>query len=100
MEESNGPDDPGQWLADSGCLVGADGRTAAAPSEPPAGLPQPACPGPGRPGWDLLRPAHRQPMERAERHRHLLEVLGPPTLHRVGRGRGVPRVLAPGTAGL
>src|SRR3954470_13537282 len=100
MEESDGRDDPGQWLADSGCLVGADGRTAAASAEPPAGLPQPTRPGPGRPGWDLLHPTHRQPVGRAERHRHLFEVLGSPALHRVGGSGSVPRVLAPGAAGL
>ncbi len=63
-------------------------RAAAAPAQaPPAGLPPPARPRPGRHGRHLLRAAHRLPVERPQRHRHLLLLLGPPALPGVGPGR-------------
>ena len=34
LEVIDGSDDPGQWLADPGWLVGADGSVAAAPAAP------------------------------------------------------------------
>jgi hypothetical protein len=90
----------GRRLAAAGRALGEDGAAAAATAEAPAGLPQPARAGPGGDGRDLLRAAHRLPVERAERDRHLLVVLGPPPLRGVGRGRRVPGVLAAGPAGL
>src|SRR5215211_4716538 len=86
----------GRRLAAAGRALGEDGAAAAATAEAPAGLPQPARAGPGGDGRDLLRAPYRLPVERAERDRHLLVVLGPPPLPRVGRGRGVPGVLAAG----
>ena len=55
MEVIDGSDDPGQWLADPGWLVGADGSVAAAPAAPSAGLPQPTCPGSRRAIFFVLR---------------------------------------------
>src|SRR5688572_21353335 len=66
----------------------------------PFGLPQPAGAGPECHGRDLLRAAHRLPVERAECDRHLLLVLGASPLPGVDAGRGVRDVLAPGPPGL
>src|SRR5262249_35025863 len=70
-------------------------RRAVAPAPgPPARLPQPARRRPPRPGCHLLRPPHRPPRERPERHRPRLPQLGPPPLPGVGRRRGLPPALA------
>jgi transposase len=89
-----------RWLASAGCAVGRDGALAAGTAAAPFGLPQPAGAGPECHGRDLLRAAHRLPVERAECDRHLLLVLGASPLPGVDAGRGVRDVLAPGPPGL
>ena len=87
-------------LAAAGRVVGQDGAATAATAQASAGLPQPACAGPGGDGRDLLRAAYGVPMERAEGDGPVLVVLGAPALPGVGRGRRVRGVLARTAAGL
>ena len=76
--------------------LGADRAAPATPAAPPAGLPQPQGRRPPGHGRHLLRPPHRLPVERPERHRHLLQLLGPPPLPGVDRRRGLRQPLGQG----
>src|SRR5215212_1984424 len=71
-----------------------DGTAAAGPAAASAGLSQSAGARPGGDGCDLLRAAHGMPMERAERHRDLLVVLGASAVPGMDRGRRVRDLLA------
>ncbi len=78
-------------LADARRTLGED--RAAAPQAAPFGLSPPAGQRPGGDGRPLLSAADRLPVERPERDRHLLVVLGAPPLPGMYRGGGVPQAL-------
>src|SRR3978361_651743 len=85
-------------LASARGPVGEDGAVAAAATEASVGLPQSACARPCGNGCDLLRAAHRLPVERAEGDADLFVFLGAPALSGMDPGRCVCRLLACGTA--
>ena len=80
--------------------LGADRAAPATPTAAPAGLPQPQGRRPPGHGRHLLRAPHRLPVERPERHRHLLQLLGPPPLPGVGRRRGLRQPVGHGAPGV
>ena len=80
--------------------MGADRADAPAAAVSPVGVSPPEGARSRRDGRDLVGVAHGDAVERAQRDERLLVVVGAPALSGVGAGRGVPRDLAPGSAGI
>ena len=81
-------------MAPDGQRMGTDRTTAAATQTAPIGLPQSTVTGSGCHECNSVSAAHRVPMERTRRHRHLLMQFGVPTFSRMDRGRRVRSLLA------
>lgn len=80
---SNGVGEEGRRLAYPGRVVGADGTTAAAKAQAPAGVPQPSRARPRSHECHLAGTAHGHALERVERHRRVLLQLGLPPISRM-----------------
>src|SRR3989442_5050940 len=93
----DGSRDRRRRLADPGSGVGADAAAFAGAAGASARVSPAARPRPGRDERNPARTAHGDAVERAQRDRDLLVLVGVSALPRVGRGGRVSRALAAGT---